>query len=198
MVMFHDTVVTQDHLHGLVRELEEAGMIQDGHFAYRSGMHSLRLLDRDRLLSDTHLASRLGYALAKQFFLTRIDVVAAPSIWGAGLAQWIGYFLRPRRPVIYARQENGEYFFTPGDTFIEGQRILVVDNLILTGTTMQQFIHALTARGGIPAGVATLANLSGLEYPIRVVGLLNEELEIFSPQEEPDKVAGSDAIEVGY
>lgn len=191
-------MINEVHQTGLVRELEEAGLLLDGHFAYRSGIHSLRLLDRDRALSDTHLASRLGYALAKRFFLTRVDIIATPSIWGAGLAQWIGYFLDPRRTVIYARQEDGEFLFTPGPESIDGRRVLIVDNFLLTGGTMQTFAQTITKLGGTPIGVATLANLSGLDWPIDVVSLFNEELDLFDPKEEPGKGSATPVVEVGY
>lgn len=191
-------MIQVDRMHGLIRDIEEAGMISDGRFAYRSGMQSLKLLDRDRLLSDTHLASRLGYALAKQFFLTRVDVVASPSIWGAGLAQWVAYFLEPRRPVIYARQNGDHYHFTPGPEYLEGKRVLVVDNLILTGSTMQDFVQAISSAGGTPIAVGALADLSGLQYPIEVNGLLNNVLELFDPEHPPAHASGLPVTEVGY
>lgn len=173
-------------------------MIKDGRFAYRSGMQSLKLLDRDRLLSDTHIASRLGYALAKEFFLTRSDIVAAPSIWGAGLAQWVAYFLEPRRPVVYAREGDNGYQFTPGAEYLEGKRILVIDNLILTGGTITHFVQAISAAGGTPIAIGTLADLSGIDYPIRVCGLLNEVVDIFHPDHAPAHAAGIEVQDVGY
>jgi orotate phosphoribosyltransferase len=191
-------MVEERQWNGLVAEIENAGLISSGHFAYRSGMHSLRLLDRDRMLSDTHIASRLGYVLAKRFFLVRSDVVATPSIWGAGLAQWVSYFLEPRRPVIYARNSDHKFTFTPGTESIEGKRVLVIDNLILTGSTMQGFVQAITRAGGTPVAVGTLANLSGMDFPIEVVGILNDELEIFDPAQHPNKASGVPVTEVGY
>ncbi|HLT21018.1 MAG TPA: hypothetical protein VKZ96_16290 [Thermomicrobiales bacterium] len=191
-------MVQVDRSHQLVREIEEAGMIREGRFAYRSGMQSLKLLDRDRLLSDTHIASRLGYALAKEFFLIRSDIVATPSIWGAGLAQWVAYFLEPRRPVVYAREENGAYAFTPGPEYLEGKRVLIIDNLILTGSTMTRFVQAVAAAGGVPIAVGTLADLSGLEYPIQVFGLLNDVVELFHPDNPPLRAQGLEVTEVGY
>lgn len=187
-----------DRNQGLIREIEEAGMVTEGRFAYRSGMQSLKLLDRDRLLSDTHLASRLGYSLAKEFFLTRVDVVAAPSIWGAGLAQWVAYFLEPRKPVIYARGNGDGYYFSPGPEYLDGKRVLVIDNLILTGGTIQHFVQEITSVGGTPVAIGALADLSGLEYPIEVCGLLNNLVELFDPENPPAHASGIEITEVGY
>ena len=134
----------------LYNDIFDAGFISEGHFAFRSGMHALKLLDRDRLLSDPNLASRMGYALAKHFFLLRVDFVATPSIWGAGLAQWVGYFLEPKRPIVYSTMKDGEIVFSTGSETLDGKRVLVIDNLILTGGTMTEFVRSLTAAEATP------------------------------------------------
>jgi len=192
-------MVHSDHMHDLLREVRQAGFIADGHFAFRSGIHALCLLDRDRLLSDTHLASRMGYAIARHFFLSRVDVVAAPSVWGAGLAQWVGFFLDPRRPVVYSTPTNGSYEFTGAAAeAVDGKRVLVVDNLILTGRTMQDFVRVISKDGGTPIGVGALADLSGIDFPIEVFGLLNDSLELYHPSECPACRASQPVTEVGY
>lgn len=181
---------------GLIEEVRAAGFLTEGHFKFRSGMHSTVLLDRDRLLSDTHLASRMGYAIAKHYFLNRADVVATPSVWGAGLAQWVGYFLEPRRPVIYPTR--GLELSDVAKEQINGKRVLVIDNLVLSGKTMQEFVQAVARAEGMPLGVGTLADFSGIDFPIPVFGLLNDSLGVFNPAECPACAAGIAAVEVGY
>lgn len=188
-----------DSLRDLVREIDEAGFIQAGHFAFRSGKHTTRLLDRDRALSDTHLASRMGYGIAKEFFLARADVVATPSIWGAGLAQWVGFFLEPRRPVVYATTHDGNGGFSePSAEQIDGRRVLVVDNLILTGETIAQFLPQVEQAGGELIGIGALTDLSGRSFGVRTFGLLNEALDIHDPSDCPACRAGIPLVEVGY
>lgn len=188
-----------ERMHGLIAEIKDAGFITEGHYAFRSGMHALSLLDRDRLLSDTHLSSRMGYAIARHFFLNRVEVVAAPSVWGAGLAQWVGFFLEPRRPVVYATPSNGgQAFSETAAEAINGKRVLVIDNLILTGRTTQEFVRLIARAGGVPIGVGALADFSGTEIPIPVFGLFNECLAICHPQECPACQAGEALTEVGY
>ena len=192
-------MVQAERLHGLIREVDEAGFLSEGHFAFRSGLHSLRLLDRDQLLCDTHLASKMGYAIAKHFFLSRIDIVAAPSVWGAGLAQWVGFFLDPRRPVIYPIPTNGQYTFPKSSAaMIDGKRLLVIDNLILSGKTAQELAQTITAHGGTPIGIGALADLSGVDFPIAVHGLLNPYLDIHRPADCPACKEGKPVTEVGY
>lgn len=187
-----------DTLHDLVREIDEAGFLQAGHFGFRSGKHALRLLDRDRALSDTHLASRMGYGLAKEFFLSRADIVATPSIWGAGLAQWVGFFLEPRRPVVYATNGENGGFSEASASQIDGRRVLVVDNLILTGETIAAFLPRVERAGGTVIGIGALADLSSREFDARTFGLLNDALQVHDPADCPACRQGVPLTEVGY
>lgn len=187
-----------DTLHELVREIDEAGFLQTGHFGFRSGKHATRLLDRDRALSDTHLASRMGYGIAKEFFLARADVVATPSIWGAGLAQWVGFFLDPRRPVVYATNGDDSGFSEASAGQIDGRRVLVVDNMLLTGETIARFLPRVERAGGEVIGIGALADLSWRSFPVRTFGLLNDALDIHEPPDCPACRAGTPLVEVGY
>lgn len=191
-------MVVSDRTQNLFDDIHAAGFISEGHFAFRSGIHSLKLLDRDRLLSDTQLASRMGYALAKHFFLLRIDYVATPSIWGAGLAQWVGYFLEPRRPIVYSTIRDGKTVFSTGSESIEGKRVLVIDNLILTGTTTTEFVQSLAASEATPVAIGALADLSRVEFPIQAHGLLNNYLDLFDPETEPEIGKDIPVTEIPY
>lgn len=178
----------------LLAGLRQGGLLKEGHFAFRSGRHSAGLLDRDLLLADPQLASRLGYALAKRFFTDHVATVAAPSIWGAGLAQWVGYFLEPKAKVVYATPTNGN-----GVTIAEhliphiaGKRVLLIDNLVMTGETMRHFAEAIDGLGATVEGIGTLWNLSDpaiAGHP--VTGLLNAVYEAFPPDQCPICASGA-------
>lgn len=158
-----------------IADLRSANLLQDGHFAFRSGRHTAGLVDRDRLLADPGSASHLGYILAKQFFSEHIDTVATPSIWGAGLAQWIGYFLEPRAKVVYATPSKGGVSISPNLTAeITGRRVLLVDNLVMSGETMTAFAKMIDGMDATVVGVATLWNLAEPEIELHpVTSVLN-------------------------
>ena len=171
----------------IVAALRRDGLLREGHFAYRSGRHSAGLVDRDRLLADAALASHMGYALAKRFFTDHVDTVAAPSIWGAGLAQWVSYFLEPKAKVVYATPTNGDVTVAPKlADLIADQRVLIVDNLVMTGETMGRFVPAITALGGTIVGIGTLWDGAGPEIGGRpVTGLLNDLFQAYAPADCP-------------
>lgn len=182
----------------LLSLLHGEGLLRDGHFAFRSGRHSAGLLNRDLLLADPMLASRLGYNLAKRFFTDHIDTVAAPSIWGAGLAQWVGHYLEPNAKVVYATPrpdgslEIADYLID----HISGKRVLIVDNLVMTGETVARFTSTIDALGATVLGIGVLWNASVAEiggHP--VTGVLNDAYDAFLPEDCPICRAGGPAPE---
>jgi orotate phosphoribosyltransferase len=160
----------------ILAQIRQNGLLREGHFGFRSGRHSAGLLDRDRLLADPLFASRLGYAIAKRFFVDHVETVATPSIWGAGLAQWVGYFLEPKAKVVDATPKGGDLTIAEElQDLIRGRRVLLVDNLVISGQTMTRFAAMIDALGATVIGIGTLWNSAEDQiagHP--VFGLLND------------------------
>ena len=167
--------------------LERGNMLREGHFAFRSGVHATALIDRDLLLADPVTASRFGYAIAKAFFTDRVDTVATPSIWGAGLAQWVGYFLEPKASVVDATSVGNDLLIAEKlIPFIENKRVLLVDNLVLSGKTTTRFLHLIQELNAKPVGIAALWSAGQLEIGgLPVASLLNAIYPAYLPAECP-------------
>jgi orotate phosphoribosyltransferase len=192
-------VISNPHLDSeILRHLRQSDLLRHGHFAFRSGRHSAALLDRDRLLADPAIASRMGYTLAKAFFTEHIDTIATPSIWGAGLAQFVGYFLDPKAKVVYAtpKPDGTRSIAANLHDLIADRRLLLVDNLIISGETMEQFSQTIEAHGGTVIGIGTLWDaadevIDGHE----VLGLLNDLYPAYPPDDCPLCAAGELSVE---
>jgi orotate phosphoribosyltransferase len=168
-------------------DMQMIDMVRHGHFSFGSGHHSAVTLDRDRLLSDTGFASHLGYCIAKQFFTSVVETVAAPSMWGAALAQWVGYFLQPRATVVFARPEHDSFMIPATLTdAVQGRRMLLIDNLIISGETMRRFSEVVSAQSGEIIGAGTLWNTAGLEITGRpVYSVFNQCFPVYAPDACP-------------
>lgn len=180
--------------------LDRGHMLREGHFAFRSGAHATALIDRDLLLADPGTASRFGYTLAKAFFTEHVDTVATPSIWGAGLAQWVGYFLEPKASVVDATQVGNDLLIAEKlIPFIENKRVLLVDNLVLSGKTMTRFVHLIQELNGKPVGIGTLWSAGQAEIAgLPVTSLLNALYPAFTSEECPACAGGSAIQKVDY
>ncbi len=193
--MSTDGIATVDP--AILAVMHRDGMLREGHFAFRSGRHSAGLLDRDLLLADPGLASRMGYAIAKRFFTDHLTTVATPSIWGAGLAQWVGYFLEPKAKVVDATPTDGGLTIAEKlIRYIAGCRVLLVDNLIVSGQTMTQFASVVSSHGATVVGIATLWSLGPEKIAnLPVYALLNDVYPAYSADACPLCAAGAPAPE---
>lgn len=176
----------------ILSDLKRQGILRDGHFAFSSGHHSAILVDRDRLLADPSAASHMGYAMAKHFFTAHVETVAVPSIWGAGLAQWVAYFLEPKAKVVTATPLHGKPTIAANvESLIRDRRVLLVDNLVRTGETMRPFRALVASLGGEIVGIGTL--WSGVDQQIGghpIFGLLNTVYESYAADRCPLCAAG--------
>jgi len=171
----------------ILEYLKRDQLLREGHFVYRSGRHSAVRLDRDRLLADPGVASRMGYALAKHFFIAKVTTIAAPSIWGAGLAQWVAYFLDPRAKVVYATPRDGQVTIAENLAgLIQGERVVLIDNLVISGETLARFDTEVAQLGGEVIGMGTLWNSGDpMIADHEVIGLLNSSYPAYLPADCP-------------
>jgi adenine/guanine phosphoribosyltransferase-like PRPP-binding protein len=134
----------------------------------------------------------MGYAIAKHFFTAHVETVAVPSIWGAGLAQWVAYFLDPKANIVTATPIQGKPTIASNvEYLIRERRVLLVDNVISTGETMRPFAALVERLGGEIIGIGTL--WSGIEKQIaghEIFGLLNTAYDSYPPDQCPLCAAG--------
>ncbi|MGD9712052.1 MAG: phosphoribosyltransferase family protein [Thermomicrobiales bacterium] len=182
----------------LIERLTFADILRYGHFALRNGRHSGALIDRDLLLADPAVASRFGYHLAKHHFTDHIETIATPSIWGAGLAQWVGYFLEPKAKVIDATPKDGQLTIAPKlESLIRDRRVLLVDNLLLTGETMGRLLALTSNLGAKVVGIATLWSSGENDIDGKpVYAALNDAFPAWAPDDCPLCALGESPAEI--
>jgi len=184
----------------ILEELKRERLLREGHFAYPSDRHASIMLDRDHLLTNPELTAHLGYALAKRFFTVNIQTVATPSIWGAGLAQWVAHFLEPKASVVYATPtEDGPTIVGDLQDLLHGRRTLLVDNLVVSGETMRRFVPLVEGLGAEIIGIATIWDAADESIGgHRVVGLLNDRYAAHPAADCPLCAAGDPPTPVPY
>jgi orotate phosphoribosyltransferase len=140
-------------------QFESAGAILSGHFQLTSGRHSDTYVQCARVLEDTVLTTRLAGELAAGFDQERIDLVAAPAVGGIvigfAVAQALG------TPLVFSEREDGRMTFRRGFTVPEGDRVLVVEDVVTTGGSVAEVVDLVRASGAEVAGVAALIDRGG-------------------------------------
>jgi orotate phosphoribosyltransferase len=184
----------------ILESLKHDRLVREGHVAYSSGRHSGALLDPDHLTTNPVAVGHMSYAIAKHFFTDHIQTVASPSLQGAALAMWVGHFLDPVARVVPAEMTPEGPAAPPRlDDLIVGRRVLLIDDLIVSGDLIRPLLHSVEARGGEVIGIAALWNVGEPEIEGHAVfGLLNTVYDVWPQAACPLCAAGDTPGDAGY
>src|SRR2546429_5948733 len=134
------------------RVFRDSGALQEGHFILASGRHASLYLEKFQVLQHPSETERLCSAIATWAGALGVETVAGPTTGGIILAHDVARQLGAR--AIYAERREGASGreFRRGFALAPGERVLVVDDIMTTGGSLQESIDAVRAAGGTVAG----------------------------------------------
>ncbi len=171
--------------------LIETSAIMEGHFLLTSGLHSPRYVEKFNVLQKPVYTERLCRAMAEKFKDANIETVVGPVTGGILLAHETGKALGTR--AIFTERENGKMTFRRGFTLHEGERVLIVEDIVTTGGSIREVIDVVKEHGGIPVAVSMLVDRSGGKATFGDVpstALLHMDVQTYKPEECPLCKAG--------
>ena len=143
----------------VLETFKQSGALLEGHFLLSSGLHSSVYLQCAIALQSPAVASEFGRAIADHFREQAIDTVASPAIGGLIIGYEVARHLDVR--FIWTERENGLMTLRRGFTVREGERILVVEDVITTGGSTRDTISVLTSAGAKVLAAASIVDRSG-------------------------------------
>jgi len=131
----------------LAERLFEVGCVKFGHFTLKSGLKSPIYIDLRLLVSYPGLLSEVASAMAEKARQCDYDRIAA--IPYAGLPIGVALSLALSSPLIYPRREVKQYGTRKAieGAYRQGERVLVVDDLITRGDSKLEAIAPLEEAG---------------------------------------------------
>ena len=166
--------------------LIETRAIMEGHFLLTSGLHSPRYVEKFNVLQKPVYTEKLCRAMAEKFKDANIETVVGPVTGGILLAHETGKALGTR--AIFTERENGKMTFRRGFTLHEGERVLIVEDIVTTGVSIREVIDVVKEHGGIPVAVSMLVDRSGGKATFGDVpstALLHMDVQTYQPDECP-------------
>ncbi|HWJ03977.1 MAG TPA: orotate phosphoribosyltransferase [Verrucomicrobiae bacterium] len=162
----------------------KCGALKRGHFRYTSGLHGNIYMQCAQVLKYPDYTEQLCKELAKPF-VGKVDIVVGPAMGGILVAYEVARQLGV--PSIFAERENGAMTLRRGFSLEPGQRVLVVEDVITTGGSVQEVINIVKAAGAAPVGVGVMVNRSGgkADFGIQLEALLRLDLPAYKPEECP-------------
>jgi len=137
---------------------KEVGAVKEGHFLLTSGLHSPIYWEKFRILQYPHHTSRLCQLITQNFINQQIELVVGPMTGGIILAFEVARQLGVMS--AFAEKENSVLAFRRDYSITQGERVLVIDDVMTTGGSVWDTIHAVSKIGGTVVGVGLLVDRS--------------------------------------
>ena len=169
----------------LIQMLEESGALRRGHFLLSSGLHSSAYVQCALLLEDPVRARKVGHDLAEQLRQFHPDSVLSPALGGVIIGHEVAAGLGV--PFRFTERKGEEMGLRRGFNLRQGERVVIVEDVVTTGRSTLETASLATARGArvvaIGAIIDRTAGRDPFDVPFRA--LLQLDLPSYSPADCP-------------
>lgn len=164
---------------------EDTDAMLTGHFLLSSKLHSDRYFQCALVLQYPSHCQFLCGELASRFTGERIETVVGPALGGVVISYEVARALDARS--LFTEREEGKMTLRRGFTISPGERVLVVEDVITTGGSLEEAIKAVKEAGGQVVGAGVLVDRSGgdVQLGVRTESLLKIPAVTFKPDECP-------------
>jgi orotate phosphoribosyltransferase len=181
----------------LLEIFRRAGALLEGHFQLTSGLHSDRYLQCALVLQYPEHAEWVGKAIGESFREQHVETVVAPAVGGIIVAHETARALGAR--ALFTEREAGAMTLRRGFRLSEGERVLVVEDVVTTGGSTRETIEAVVSAGGTVIGAGSMVDRSGglVEVGVPRVSLLTLQVATYEAADCPMCLAGSKPVKPG-
>jgi orotate phosphoribosyltransferase len=139
--------------------LKQCGVLKEGHFRLASGLHSGQYFEKFRILEHPDLVTLFAGRIAEAYRDKGITIVCGPTTGGVIIAFETARQLKARCVVAEKNEPSGRKIGR-GFQFSSEDRILVVDDVLTTGGSVNDTLAALKAFPGAVVGIAVFIDRS--------------------------------------
>ncbi|WEK47562.1 MAG: orotate phosphoribosyltransferase [Candidatus Andeanibacterium colombiense] len=181
--------MTEDEV---LSEFRASEALLEGHFKLSSGRHSSHYLQCARVLMDPMRASRLAAAIAAKIprdLRQQIDKVVSPAMGGIIIGHEMGRALGIE--AMFVERPTGTFEFRRGFALKEGDKVLMVEDVVTTGLSSREAIGAIEAAGGEVIATAALVDRSGgtVDFGVPFFPLVELAIPTYAEDEIPPELA---------
>ncbi|MBM3172370.1 MAG: orotate phosphoribosyltransferase [Chloroflexi bacterium] len=176
---------------------KDAGAVLEGHFLLTSGLHSAVYWEKFRVLQYPQHTVKLCSLITERFKKDSVQVVAGPTTGGIILAYEVARQLGVRD--IFAEKEGDKRAFRRGFTIAPGERVLIVDDVLTTGGSIQGTIEAVNELKGKIVGIGVLLDRTEQQkdFGVPLFSCLRAATQAYKPSECPLCTAGVPLVRPG-
>jgi orotate phosphoribosyltransferase len=148
-------------------------------------LHSPKYLQCALALQYPSDAVRFGRAIAERFVDARVETVASPAIGGLVIGYTVAAALNVR--FIWTERQNGEMTLRRGFGVRQGEKVLVVEDVITTGGSTRECITAIEKSGANVIGAACIIDRSNgsADVGVPLVALVGLDVPSYTEDQCP-------------
>ena len=171
----------------IMRRFEEAGAIQKGHFKLTSGVHSDAYIQCAQIMQYPEFIHNLCSELGKKFRGEDVDVIVGPAMGAIIMSHVMAMVLGPWVRAIFTERENGKMTLRRSFEIKKGEKVLVVEDITTTGSSVREVIDIVKSRQAEVVGVGALIDRSGgkVDFGVRYEKLVTIKMNTYEPDDCP-------------
>ncbi len=179
---------------------KETGALLEGHFQLTSGLHSNQYFQCAKVLQYPQHCTSLCAVLAAHARTRSVDAVVAPALGGIVVGQEVGRQLGVR--TMFTERKENTMQLRRGFAITRGERILVCEDVVTTGGSVNEVIALVQQAGGEVVGVSCIVDRSGGTvtfpgYAGKHTAVLTMTAVTHTPEHCPLCASGSVAVKPG-
>lgn len=189
--------MTEDEV---LAEFRASHALLEGHFVLSSGRHSAFYLQCARVLMNPERAGRLALALTHKLpreLRNQIKKVVSPAMGGIIIGHEMGRALDV--DAIFVERPEGVFELRRGFDIAEGEKVLLVEDVITTGLSSREAIRAIEASGGEVVAAAALVDRTGgsVDLGVPFHALVTINFPTYAENDLPAELAALPAVKPG-
>ncbi|MDZ7315376.1 MAG: orotate phosphoribosyltransferase [candidate division KSB1 bacterium] len=164
---------------------ESTGALLTGHFLLSSGLHSPQYFQCAKVLQYPNYAELFCLEIVKNFKGEKIDCVISPAIGGIVVGQECARLLNCR--AMFAERENGVMSLRRGFELKHDERVLVVEDVVTTGGSVQEILELVQGAGAEAVGVGFIVDRSNGKrlFDVPAFSVFRMDVVVYQPDNCP-------------
>ena len=179
--------------------LKETNALIEGHFILSSGLHSPTYVQCAQLMSKPNQAIKICESLGSKIKknLNDFNIILSPAMGGIIVGYELGKILN--KPTIFSERVNGEFKLRRDFKIKEGDKVLIVEDVITTGKSSIECSKLVTLNNAKIVGYACIIDRTNGKSEIKDKIISQVELNIptYSKDNLPKELSSLEAVKPG-
>ena len=169
----------------IIELLQRTSALMHGHFLAADGRHACELIRPAKALQFAPFNRKLCFEIVRHFLELDIHVVLSPSTGGIPVAVEVGRQLEAR--AIFLEEVDGAMILSRGFEMHEGERVVVVSDLLDSDSLLQPAITAIRNANARLIGIGGIIDIrtSDRSFNVKNVAAVRLEPDMFIPADCP-------------